>query len=81
MTHRWTIDYPEDYIFIKKIYDYLCTPDSPLFSMYDILELLKQEPLLPLLNAKYAGVNWYRHHLNELKTVASKETRILFKAT
>ena len=80
MSHRWTIDYPEDYIFIKKVYDHLCTADSPVFSIYDILELLKQEPILPFLNAKFAGVNWYRHHLHELKTVTSKETKILLES-
>ncbi len=77
MSHRWTIDYPEDYIFIKKVYDYLCRPESSIFSLYDILDLLKKEPMLPFLNSKYAGVNWYRNHLSELKTVTAKETKIL----
>lgn len=80
MTHRWTIDYPEDFIFIKKVYDYLWTADNPIFSLYDILALLREEPILPLLNAKYAGVNWYRYHLHELKTITNKETKIMAEA-
>lgn len=75
MTHRWTIDYPEDFILIKGIYDRLWTPDNPAFSMWEILHLLQNEPLLALVNAKYAGVNWYRHHLHELKTISPAQTR------
>ena len=28
------------------------------------------------LNQKFAGVNWYRHHLGELKTVDASQTRV-----
>jgi spore coat polysaccharide biosynthesis protein SpsF len=80
MTHRWTIDYPEDFIFIKNVYDHLWTADNPIFSLYEILALLREEPILPLLNAKYAGVNWYGLHLHELKTITQKETKILAEA-
>jgi spore coat polysaccharide biosynthesis protein SpsF len=75
MSHRWTIDYPEDFILIKGIYDRLWTPDNPAFSLWEILQLLQNEPLLALVNAKYAGVNWYRHHLHELKTISPSQTR------
>ena len=80
MSHRWTIDYPEDYQFIKTIYDELYTEQRPIFSLYDILELLKAKPGLFFINAKYAGVNWYRHHLSELKTITSAQTRIIESA-
>jgi len=74
LTHRWTIDYPEDYEFIRAVYDALL-PANPRFTLRSILRLLAKRPELARLNAKYAGVNWYRHHLGELKTVSADETQ------
>lgn len=76
MTHRWTIDYEEDYIFIKSVYDELYHR-SPNFSMYDILNLLSRKPELAKINEKYCGVNWYRHHLHQLKTININQTKVL----
>jgi len=76
MSHRWTIDYPEDYQFIKRVDDALYHTNS-YFSMKDILELLHKQPELMKINGHLAGVNWYRNHLNELKTVSQKQTRKL----
>ncbi len=74
MSHRFTIDYPEDYQFIKRVFEELYrTRDN--FSCQDILDLLQRKPEIYELNAQYAGVNWYRNHLNELKTIASGQTR------
>ena len=74
MTHRFTIDYKEDYQFIKRVYDELYN-QNPRFSLNDILALLKQKPEIKKINEMYAGVNWYRNHLNELKTISSDQTR------
>lgn len=68
-SHRWTIDYEEDYLFIKTIYDELYSGDS-VFSMYDILNLLDNNPAIKKINQKYAGEYWYRHHMDDLKTVS-----------
>lgn len=76
MSHRWTIDYPEDYEFIKRVYDELWNERSPIFSLNDILTLLEKKPELAAINARYAGVNWYRHYAGELKTVSSAEYRL-----
>jgi len=76
MTHRWTIDYPEDYEFIKRVYDELWNERSSIFSLNDILHLLEEKPELAAINAKYAGINWYRHHAGELRTVSSAEYRL-----
>lgn len=76
MTHRFTIDYPEDYEFIKKVYDELY-PKKPDFSLEDILNLLNENKEIKKINSKYNGVNWYRNHLNELKTITSNQTKIL----
>ena len=76
MSHRFTIDYPADYEFIKAVYEALY-PANPAFGLADILALLKQRPDLYGLNANLAGVNWYRNHLNELKTVDAGNTKQL----
>lgn len=75
MSHRFTIDYPEDYAFIAAVYEALYPAKRESFSLYDILELVKNRPDIYTLNAKYAGVNWYRHHLGELRTVSAEMTR------
>ncbi len=77
MTHRFTIDYIEDYFFIKKVYDLLYNKNKR-FGLNDILEIIDiKYPEIKEINKKYAGVNWYRNHLKELKTVSSKWTKII----
>ena len=76
MSHRFTIDYPEDYDFISRIYKKLY-PLRKNFSCNDILQLLENEPKIYEVNSAYAGVNWYRNHLAELKTITPDETRVL----
>ncbi len=74
MSHRFTIDYADDYAFICRVYDALYT-QRPDFSCADILALLDQQPDVYQINAHYAGVNWYRHHLGDLKTVSAEQTK------
>lgn len=76
MSHRWTIDYPDDFEFIRSVYEQLY-PRKPDFGMEDILDLTSKRPEIFELNAKFAGVNWYRNHLSELKTVAADQTKII----
>ncbi|MFZ5916515.1 MAG: cytidylyltransferase domain-containing protein [Chloroflexota bacterium] len=75
MSHRWTIDYEQDYRFIKVVFHTLY-PQNQLFGLEDILVLLERRPYLMALNSQYAGVNWYRHHLDELRTVSVAHTRL-----
>lgn len=75
MSHRWTLDYPEDYEFIRRVYEELY-PGNPAFGLEDILGLLEAKPEIAAINAHYQGVNWYRHHLHELKTVDARHTRV-----
>jgi spore coat polysaccharide biosynthesis protein SpsF len=77
MSHRWTIDYPEDYEFVKKVYDELWSPEKPIFTLQDTLGLLASRPDISRINERYAGVNWYRHHAGELRTVTEDEYRVL----
>jgi spore coat polysaccharide biosynthesis protein SpsF len=74
MSHRFTIDYLEDYEFIKKVFEELY-PVNKNFSCDDIINLLDNKPDIYQINAQYAGVNWYRHHLNELKTIQPEQTK------
>lgn len=76
MSHRFTIDYPEDYQFIKRVYEELY-PAKADFSCDDILALLNADPDIYNINSGYAGVNWYRNHLDELKTVGAQHTKSL----
>lgn len=75
MTHRWTIDYHEDYLFIKKVYDELYYK-NPFFGINDILNLISLNPELMKINELYAGTNWYSNHLDELKTISAEQTNL-----
>jgi spore coat polysaccharide biosynthesis protein SpsF len=74
MTHRWTLDYAEDFEFIRTVYEQLY-PQKAGFTLQDILDLTRQNPAIFAINSKYAGVNWYRNHLDELKTISSGQTK------
>jgi len=76
MSHRFTIDYEKDYNFIKQVYDELYQINNK-FALEDILDLLKRKPEIKKINEEYCGVNWYRNHLNELKTITSDQTKII----
>jgi spore coat polysaccharide biosynthesis protein SpsF len=80
MSHRFTVDYAEDYEFVRAVYDHLWSPRRPMFSLGDILALLESEPRIFGINARYRGVNWYRNHLHELVHVSEAETRLLEEA-
>lgn len=76
MQYRFTIDYIEDYHFIQAVYDALYNDNLP-FSVSDIITLLHQRPDIYAMNAAFAGVNWYRHHLDELTTISANQTKTL----
>ncbi|MDZ7267855.1 MAG: glycosyltransferase family protein [candidate division KSB1 bacterium] len=75
MSHRYTLDYAEDYALIRAVFDAL-HPRHPLFGVADILHLLEERPDLRRLNQRYLGVNWYRHHLDALHTIRPADTRL-----
>jgi len=49
---RWTVDEPEDFILIEKIYQNLYK-DNPLFLTDDILNLLQKQPELTKVNSGF----------------------------
>lgn len=48
--HRWTVDYPEDMAFARRVFRTL-VPSRRIFRMKDVLELLDQRPKLISINA------------------------------
>jgi spore coat polysaccharide biosynthesis protein SpsF len=74
MSHRFTIDYPEDLAFVRAVFEALYRPGETPFSLGAILALLEQRPDILALNQHLAGVNWYRHHLADLRTVGPDQT-------
>jgi spore coat polysaccharide biosynthesis protein SpsF len=81
MSHRFTVDYREDLMFVRAVFEQLYDPSGPVFSLDDILALLDRRPDIFALNHHLAGVNWYRHHLDQLRTVERHETVLLEKRT
>lgn len=67
LTERWTLDYPEDYDFIKTVIEEL--KDRPDFLIDDVSDLLKRKPEIKEINKKHLGVNWYKNVQDNLKTV------------
>jgi spore coat polysaccharide biosynthesis protein SpsF len=74
-SHRFVLDYEEDLAFVREVYDALWRPEQPVFEIGAVLGLLARRPDLVELNRRHAGVNWYRHHLDELRTVSAADTR------
>ncbi len=75
MTYRMTLDYPEDYGLVAAVYESLYHTDRPVFSLAEVLAWLDEHPDVLALNHKYAGVNWYRHNLDDLHTIRPEDTR------
>lgn len=75
LKHRWTIDYPEDYEFINKVYNHLY-PLNSFFGMEQVLALINEHPEIYNINNHLVGLNWYRHHLDQLKTIDALQTKI-----
>ncbi|MEO8447484.1 MAG: glycosyltransferase family protein [bacterium] len=68
-SYRMTIDYAEDYEFIKKVYEELYD-EKNIFTLCDIMMLLDRKPEIMKINEMHAGEYWYRDHLDELKTIS-----------
>jgi spore coat polysaccharide biosynthesis protein SpsF len=47
---RWTVDRPEDFAFVRAVFEALCT-DDPGFGMDDVLELVDRRPDIAALSA------------------------------
>jgi glutamate-1-semialdehyde 2,1-aminomutase len=65
---RWTVDEPEDFELVAKIYEELY-PMNPDFRMNDILRLLEKKPELLKLNKKYKRNEGMKKSLEEDKKI------------
>lgn len=64
-THRWTLDYEEDYGFVQAVYDVLFD-EKHHFSVEDVLQLLADRPEIAALNSRYLGDAWYERQSEQL---------------
>lgn len=74
-SHRWTLDYPEDYQLLAMIYERLYRPGAP-FTISDVLALLAAEPELASLNELHVGDAWYERQASALTKKPSHETTV-----
>ncbi len=49
---RWTVDEPEDYEFVRRVYEALY-PRNPAFDTKELLQLLEAEPALAGINSRF----------------------------
>jgi len=80
-SHRFTVDHPEDYAFVARVYRELCTSERPVFSLPEILELLDDKPEIARLNAQFHGQSWHSAHENELVHFRRETTSVTERAT
>lgn len=70
-SHRVTVDYPED----LDVVDAVVRSLGPMSTIEEIVDFLDAHPDVAHVNAHLRGVNWYRHHLADLRTVDRDDTR------
>ncbi len=74
--HRWTVDEPADYEFVKAVYEHLY-PVNPTFSSRDILELLEKKPALMSLNYSIVHGEGYIKSLKDDEEYIKKEKQFV----
>lgn len=72
---RWTVDEPEDFLFVQKVYGTLY-PENPLFSTGEILKLLHEHPEIEKINNAFERNEGYAKSLiTDEAYLASKKTQ------
>jgi spore coat polysaccharide biosynthesis protein SpsF len=76
-SHRIVVDYEEDLAVVQAVHDALWTRQRPVFGVAEIVSWLDAHPEVRRLNERHFGVQWYRHHTRELRTLqaAAAESR------
>ncbi len=67
-SHRFTLDFAEDYLFIKSVFEEIY-PVNPSFNISDILNLLAQKPRIKKINEIYNGQFWYKSNQYKFNTM------------
>jgi spore coat polysaccharide biosynthesis protein SpsF (cytidylyltransferase family) len=65
---RWTLDEPNDYKLLSKIFNKLYRPDSP-FLTHEILQFIQNNPKLSEINSKIVRNEGYLKSLQEDETI------------
>ncbi len=73
-THRVVLDYADDLALLRAVFAGV-QDRWPQLTTAEIADWMDAHPEAMRLNAQYNGVNWYRHHLDELTAVTSADTR------
>jgi len=66
---RWTLDEPEDYTLIQKIYDHFLGEENEFFLTEDLVDFLGKKPELSKINLKYTRNEGLKKSLREDKIV------------
>jgi len=62
--HRWTLDEPEDYMLLTKIFDHLYQPGTA-FTAQNVIDLMDTHPEYPLINSAIIRNEGYLKSLKE----------------
>ena len=73
-THRVVLDYADDLALLRALFAGV-RDRWPLITTAEIADWMDAHPEVMELNAHLNGVNWYRHHLDELTAVTAADTR------
>ena len=66
--YRFTVDYSEDYYFLKKIYNKFLSRNINC-SWTDLISFVDQNPKIKSINAMHLGINWYKSNKNKIKNL------------
>lgn len=68
--YRWTVDEPEDYELVSRIYEHFTQDDkNEYFGYRDILRYMEENPEIMKINEKYQRNEGYQKSLKEDKTI------------
>jgi spore coat polysaccharide biosynthesis protein SpsF len=70
LTHRLTLDYPEDHALLTHVFEALHTTGARPFSVEAIVEYLDAHPEVVALNARHVGTSWMTKHESELRSLS-----------
>lgn len=72
-SHRLTLDYPEDFLLIARVFEALHRPEQAPFSVEEIVAYLDAHPDVAALNAAHRGTGWIDRHRHELRTMQARQ--------
>ena len=80
LSHRWVVDWPDDYALVKTLIETLEPRHGALFNVQSMLELLAEKPALASQNAQHRGYSYFAERVHDVAEptrgmpLATKET-------